>query len=242
MKNTKIRTGIPGLDDIFKGGVNKGSSILVTGAPGTGKTLFAIQFIYAGAKLGEPGLYITCEEPIDLIKDYARGIGLDLEEYEKKGLVTFVRQPISLKKIASIARPLEIIREKKIKRVVLDSLTFFEYIHTAGEIDFRKEVLSFLMTMREQYVTLLVTSEQINPDFDSFIYRPQDFLFSGLIILAKVRKASSFERCLHVAKMRGQEHLIDIYPFKIEKGGIKVFPEQLPFSLIEKEAQEERKR
>jgi len=234
----KVKTGVPGLDEIFKGGVNKGSSVLVTGSPGTGKTLLALQFIHAGARLGESGLYITCEEPIELIKSYAKGIGLDLDGYEKKGLITFIKQPVTLRKIASIARPLEIIRKKKIKRVVLDSLTFFEYIHTAGEMDFRKEVLGFLTAMREEGVTLFVTSEQINPDFDSFIFRPQDFLFSGLVILAKVRKASSFERCLHVAKLRGQEHLIDIYPFTIGKGGIKVFPKQLPFSLIEKEAKE----
>lgn len=234
----KVKTGVPGLDEIFRGGVNKGSSVLVTGSPGTGKTLLVLQFIHAGARLGEPGLYITCEEPIELIKSYAKGIGLDLEEHEKKGLITFIKQPVTLKKIASIARPLEVIRKKKIKRVVLDSLTFFEYIHTAGEMDFRKEVLGFLTAMREEGVTLFVTSEQINPDFDSFIFRPQDFLFSGLVILTKVRKASSFERCLHVAKLRGQEHLIDIYPFTIGKGGIKVFPKQLPFSLIEKEAKE----
>lgn len=234
----KVKTGVPGLDEIFKGGVNKGSSVLVTGSPGTGKTLLALQFIHGGARLGEPGLYITCEEPIELIKSYAKGVGLDSDGYEKKGLITFIKQPVTLRKIASIARPLEIIRKKKIKRVVLDSLTFFEYIHTAGEMDFRKEVLGFLTAMREEGVTLFVTAEQINPDFDSFIFRPQDFLFSGLVILAKVRKASSFERCLHVAKLRGQEHLIDIYPFTIGKGGIKVFPKQLPFSLIEKEAKE----
>jgi KaiC/GvpD/RAD55 family RecA-like ATPase len=54
--------------------------------------------------------------------------------------------------------------------------------------------------------------------------------------MTKIRKSSSFERCLNVAKMRGQEHLIDIFPISITKKGIIVHTNQLPFSLIDKDA------
>jgi len=234
-KMEKVKTYVPGLDEILKGGVNKTSSILVTGAPGSGKTIMALQFIYNGAKNGEPGLYITCEETIEDVKRYAKSIGLYFDHFEENGLITFVRQPVTTKKLASIAIPLDIIKEKKVKRVVLDSLTFFEYVHAAGDVDCRKEILNFIWAMKEAGVTLMVTSENYMSDINEFVYKPEDFLFEGLIMLMMIRKSSSFERCLRVVKMRGQEHMIDIYPFIIGDNGIKVFPGQLPFSLIEKE-------
>lgn len=231
----RVETGIPGLDEILKGGVNETSCILIKGAPGTGKTILALQFIYNGAKKGQAGLYIVCEETIEEVKEYAKSMGMDFNEFEKNGLVTFVRQPITTRKLVSIAIPLDIIRQKKVKRVVLDSLTFFEYTHAAGEMDYRKEVLNFIWIMKEVGATLFVTSEHNETNVDSSIYRPEDFLFDGLIKMMMIRKGSSFERCLHVIKMRGQEHLIDVYPIKIGANGITVYPKQIPFSLIEKD-------
>ncbi|MDI6806700.1 MAG: ATPase domain-containing protein, partial [Candidatus Aenigmarchaeota archaeon] len=54
----RIKSGINGLDKLIEGGFPEGSVILVSGAPGTGKTLFGLQFIYQGAKANEPGVYV----------------------------------------------------------------------------------------------------------------------------------------------------------------------------------------
>ncbi len=229
-----IKSGVPGLDDILKGGIKAGSAVLITGAPGTGKTIVAIQFLLEGAKNNEPGLFISAEETIEEMRNYARVLGLELDAYEEKGLITFIQQQLSTKTLVSIATPLDIIKHKKIQRVALDSLTMFEYTHVAGVMDYRKEVLDFISRMKESAVTLLVTAEKSITDIDVMEYDPQDFLFDGLIILFKIRKTSSYERCLTVAKMRGQQHSIDIFPFVIEDG-VKVLPSQVPFSLIEKD-------
>lgn len=230
-----IKTGIPGFDSILKGGLRENSSVLIAGGPGTGKSIFGLQFIYEGAKTGEAGLYITFEESMESLRDYAKGLDMDLEEYEKKGLITIVQQNITTRKIMSIASPIDEIKKKKIKRVVLDSLTLFEYIHVAGTMDFRKEVIDFLERMKEVGVTLIVTAQKELIDLDQFKYDPQDFLFEGLVILTKVRKANTYERCITIPKMRGQEHLLDIFPFSIGKGGININPKDIPFSLIEKD-------
>lgn len=229
----KIKTGIIGLDKILKGGLNKGSSILVTGAPGTGKTILALQFILEGAKNGEPGLYITSEETVDSLKNYTETLGLDLTKY--KNLITITTQPSLQSQIISLRPTIDLIKKKKIKRVVLDSLTLFEYVYSKNELEFRRGVLDFILKMKKSGATLLATAEKSTTNLDVLEYRPQDFLFEGLIILTRIRRNSSFERCIHVAKMRGQDHLIDIFPIKIEKGGVQVFPEQIPFSLVDKE-------
>jgi len=232
----RMKTYISGLDEILKGGVREGASVLLTGPPGTGKTIMGIQFIYEGAKKGESGVYITSEETVEDIREYAEALGMDIKEYEKKGLITLIKQTISAKKLMSIATPLSIIQTKKVKRVVLDSITLFEYVHVSGEMDYRKEVLDFVLKMKESKVNLLAMSEKSISQIDDIKYEPEDFLFDGVIILVKVRKGSSFEHCIMVEKMRGQEHLLDIFPFTIAKGGLKIFPKEIPFSLIEKDS------
>ena len=233
--NTKVKTGISGLDTLFRGGIREKSSVLVTGAPGTGKSILALQFIVAGAQQGEPGLFISAEEDVEQIRENARTLGFPVDKLEKEGKIIFIKQEISSKKLVSIAAPLSIIRKSKIKRVALDSLTLFEYMHAAGEMDYRKEVLSFIQLMKESGVVLLATSEKTISDTTVLQYQAEDFLFDGVVLLVEVRKGASFERAVHIVKMRGQSHLLDIFPFKIDSGGITIFPDQIPFALMEED-------
>lgn len=234
-QNHFITTGVPGLDEVLKGGVREKASILVTGVPGTGKTILALQFLIDGARQGQAGLIITAEDTSASLREYGKTLGWDIQALETKGLLTIVEQKIGDGKIISIEVPLQLIQKNKIKRVVLDSLTLFEFVYSSSIEEFRKGVLHFLSTMRNSDVTLLVTAERTTLDVDTFQFRPEDFLFEGLIILTRVRKGSSYERVVTVAKMRGQDHLIGIYPFTIGTGGISIFPKELPFSLLERE-------
>lgn len=231
----KVKLGIPGLDEILKGGVKKDSTILITGVPGTGKSIAAMQFVYDGAKKGVPGLFITSEETVISLRENMKNIDLDIAELEKKGMITIIEQSVTSGKMISIEAPLKLIAQKKIKRVAMDSLTLFEFVYGDSVNEFRKGIVSFIKQMKEAGVTLIVTSERNSSEVDGLKFKPEDFLFDGLIVLSMIRKGSSFERVIHVNKMRGQEHLIDVFPLKIGIGGIRVFPEQIPFSLIEQD-------
>ncbi|MBT5740256.1 hypothetical protein HOI26_04085 [Candidatus Woesearchaeota archaeon] len=226
----KLKTGISGLDKVFKGGVREKSALLISGGPGTGKSIFAMHFLIAGAKAGEPGMAILYDVDKDEYLDYADTLGLPVRKYVDEKKIFLVKQPLLLRKTPNLSVPLELMRKRKIKRVVLDSLTMFSYVHVTDDRQYRSEIVNFLDRMNG--VTLLATSEARFLNIDEANFNPEDFLFDGVVYLTKVRKEAEFERVLHVSKMRGQDHLINLVPFFIDKGGIKVYPDQIPFAVV----------
>lgn len=244
MATELIKTGVQGLDQVLKGGLRRNSSILVTGAPGTGKTILALQFVYYGAKdYNENGLFISTEESLEVLNQSAKNLGMDLESVVSKGKLFFVQKPIATLKggLSSIKGLLDAIKKNNIKRVALDSLIFFEYLYPrldGNKMEFRREILIFLQQMKKANVTFLVVSERSVTDFDRLVYDMMDFVFEGIILLSRIRKGSYFERVLTVGKIRGQDHSLDVYPVSISKDGLKVLHDQTPFSLVEKEERE----
>jgi KaiC/GvpD/RAD55 family RecA-like ATPase len=87
----RISTGIPGLDDLIQGGVPKGSTILISGGPGTGKTILCLNYVYQGALNGEPGIYITLEEGAENISWNMESFGWDIGSLQEKGLINIHR-------------------------------------------------------------------------------------------------------------------------------------------------------
>ena len=236
-----IKTGTPGLDQVLKGGLRKNSCVLVTGAPGTGKTLMALQFVYYGARdFNENGIFITTEESLEVLHQSGKNLGMDLQAMVSAGKIFILQKPIATLKggLASIKGLTDAIKKYNIKRVALDSLIFFEYLYpkfNGNKMEFRRQVLIFMEQMRRAGVTFLVVSERSVTDFDRIEYDMMDFVFEGIIMLSRIRKGSYFERVITVAKMRGQDHSLDVYPLTIGPDGMKVLHDQTPFSLVEKE-------
>ena len=150
MATELIKTGVPGLDQVLKGGLRRNSNILVTGAPGTGKTLLALQFIYYGAKdYNENGIFISTEDSLEVLDQSARNLGMDLKSMVDKGKVFFVQKSVATLKggISSIKGLIDAIKKNNIKRVTLDSLIFFEYLYprfNGNRMEFRRQVLIYI--------------------------------------------------------------------------------------------------
>lgn len=235
-----IKSGVKGLDAILKGGIREGSSILVTGAAGTGKSIMCLQFAQEAVKNKEPVLLVTTEVSRENVLEYAKTLGLT-QLLDSKLFYIMERSDIKFQ-LKTLTDPIKLVKEKKIKRVIFDSITFFDFLYIKDKTEYRTAILDFIKNMEDNNVTTLMTSQKSTLDIDRLEYPIEDFLFDGLIILTRIRKGSSFERVIHVAKMRGQDHSLDIFPLSIGKGGIEIHNQELPFSLIEKDESMDNKR
>lgn len=236
-----VKTGIKGFDDIINGGFRRNISILITGSPGVGKTIMALQFVYYGAKdYKENGIFISTEENLNDIRYYAKTLGMDIEKYENNGSIVLAEKSVSTLKggIVSIEGLLNLIKKNKIKRIALDSIVFFEYLYPKenhNSTEFRRQVLMFMQQLKKSEVTFLTVSERSITDLDRLEYDALDFVFDAFIIVTRVRKGAYFERILSVVKVRGQKHSLDAFPIAITEGGVSVLSNQTPFSLVERE-------
>ena len=121
----RVKTGIPGFDELIQGGIPKGFNVLLVGQPGTGKTIFGMQYLVNGAKAGENGIYVSLDSPNDRVRDQARQFGWDIDGLEKEGKITLLKVPLDKPKINLFDILEEEIKETKAVRLVFDSLADF---------------------------------------------------------------------------------------------------------------------
>src|SRR3989344_5041876 len=113
----RVRTGIAGFDSLVEGGFHEGFIILVSGTPGTGKTLFGLEYLYNGAKkFREKGMFITLEQKLDELRAQASAIGLNLKKLEKNGSLTLMHVPVNELNSETIDRIKSEVKKRNIKR------------------------------------------------------------------------------------------------------------------------------
>ena len=216
----RVTTGIPGLDDLIEGGLVKGSTTLVSGAAGTGKTIFCSQFMMEGLKNGETCMFITLEEkPEDIINDVKR-FGWDFKKYvaEKKLFLDF-QDPFQITDITSPL--LDKIQQHKVNRVVVDSTAIFElYYKEPAEI--RKQLFKLLTGLKSIGVTSILTSELPEEGNTLGKFGVEEFVVDGVITLRYMGIGESSYGSLQVRKMRRTNHAKDVFSTEIDKNGISV--------------------
>jgi KaiC/GvpD/RAD55 family RecA-like ATPase len=121
----RAKTGIPGFDKLVEGGIPRGFNVLITGFPGTGKTIFGLQYLYNGAKQGEPGVYVSLDAPADQLKVQAKQFGWDFDALEKQKKVSFVKVPEGSIKVNIFSMIEDAVEETGAKRLVFDNLSIF---------------------------------------------------------------------------------------------------------------------
>jgi len=158
----KVQTGIPNFDKLIGGGFERSSSNIIVGGAGSGKTIFATQFLVNGMKMGEKSLYVTFEEKKEQFYTNMLKFGWDLEYYEKKDLFTFLEYtPVKVKTMLDEGGGTieSAILHKGITRVVIDSITSFALLFDK-EIERREAALDLFNMIGGWNCTSLLTLEE----------------------------------------------------------------------------------
>ena len=200
----KVSTGIAELDSILGGGFPSGSMILLSGNPGTGKTILATQFLHNGAaKHGEKAVYVSFAETRE---DYFRNmltLGMDMKALEQKGLFTFL-DFMTMDETGTkdaVQMMMEEISKTGAKRVVVDSISVI--LQSISQAETRKFLHGlFGRIVKGMGVTTLLLGEipfgEVKTGFGV-----EEFVADGVIFLKTVKSGISEKRVLEIAKMRG---------------------------------------
>jgi KaiC/GvpD/RAD55 family RecA-like ATPase len=234
----RIATGIKGLDELMEGGFPEGRSVLLSGACGTGKTIFCSQYLFNGAKkYSEPGVYVTLDERPDLIRQDVMRFGWDFRKLEEEKMLQIIDGSIAKIGIPSeeeFSMPstgfdldkllLEIVRATKrigAKRLVIDSIPSLG-LNYNNEADVRNAILKLSYVLMRSGVTSLVTSEVIEGENKFGKYGVEEYVVDGVIVLHYMGIGTQSNRTLHIRKMRATKHSEDLHPIEIGNSGIVV--------------------
>ncbi|MDC3952892.1 circadian clock protein KaiC [Polyangium jinanense] len=227
----KSPTGIKGFDEITVGGLPRGRTTLVCGSAGSGKTLFALEYLVRGAtEHGEPGVFVAFEETAVELTQSVASLGFDLDglvaskklaidyvhverseiletgDYDLNGL--FVRLEYAISSVGA-------------KRVVIDSLeTLFSALGNEGIL--RSEFRRLFRWLKDRGVTAIITGER--GDGTLTRHGIEEYVSDCVILLEQRVHERVATRYLRVVKYRGTMHGTNEYPFLIHAGGISVVP------------------
>jgi len=236
----RLKSGIPGFDDIIQGGFPSGTTVLVTGPTGSGKTTFGVQFVYKGVELyNEPGVIVTLEERAQDLRREMRAFGWDFEKYEKEGKLAIIDGVSAVVGLPSEEQYVlegnlqaedflryiyRVVKAIDAKRLVIDSIPSIAF-RLGVENEIREVLLQLHTILLEMGVTSILTTEAPDPANGKISrYGIEEYIARGVVLLDFVEKEVELKRYLLVRKMRETKHSMKKYPFEITESGIVVYP------------------
>ncbi|ANF22328.1 KaiC domain-containing protein [Thermococcus piezophilus] len=235
----RVKTGIPGMDEVLHGGIPERNVVLLSGGPGTGKSIFSQQFLWNGLQNGEPGIYVALEEHPVQVRQHMANFGWDVRKYEEEGLFAMVDaftagigkskeyERYIVHDLTDIREFIDVVRgaikDIGAKRVVIDSVTTL-YINKPAM------ARSIVMQLKRVLAGLGVTSilvSQISVGERGFGGPGVEHGVDGIIRLDLDEIDGELKRSLIVWKMRGTSHSMRRHPFEITNNGIVVHPDKV---------------
>lgn len=227
----RARTGVPGMDDIIRGGFPVNCVYMVTGLPGSGKTTLAMQFLIEGVKAGESSLYITLSETRREIDKVAQSHGWDLSRIHICELIPSERN-LSSDAQLTVFHPSEFelgetteamineVNRTRPQRVVLDSLSELRLV-AQNPLRYRRQILALKQFFAGRDCTVLMLDDRSGQAGDDQL----ESVAHGVVMLEQLANQYGAERRrLRVVKLRGVPFRGGFHDFTIRRGGLDVFP------------------
>jgi circadian clock protein KaiC len=231
----RVETGVEAFDELIMGGLPRARTTMVGGTPGSGKTVFATQFLAHGiTQYGDNGVFVTFEEPPGDIEANMKGFGWDLAAWRAAGQLIFVdASPPDNDELVMgdfdlsglLSRIQHAVKTVKARRVVLDSLTQL-FDHFIGEPKIlRRELFRIGGALKKAGLTVLMTAERNSEYGEITRDRLEEFVADNVVILRNVLSHEKRRRTIEVLKMRGSHHVEGEAPFTLQTGeGIVAVP------------------
>jgi KaiC/GvpD/RAD55 family RecA-like ATPase len=240
-----VTTGIEGLDELVGGGFPRGRVILVLGGPGTGKTIFASQFLYKGiSQYGENGIFVSLDESQSNYCSEMLKFGWDFKKAEEEGKFLFIDATrlsrVALLKEKLLKEETSSLRGKQLqidklieelqakiqqigaKRVVLDTLASLFY-RFMDPIERRTAGVDLIEALSDLGATTIVTTELSYLGLERNLM-DEEFLVHGVVMMQTLFSGGTTTRALQVEKMRGANVNPNLVPYTIDRNGIEIFP------------------
>ncbi len=227
----RVPTGVKGLDEAMSGGFIRDSINLIAGGPGSGKSIFALQYLIKGiVEHNEHGLYLTFEERRNKLVQYMENFGWDLEKLEKEKKLRIIEiSPKDVRKAVhnkNFGLRYGTVKYIKAKRVVIDSINAYSLLFPT-ELAKREAHINLFEMLRSWGVTVLLVAEY---DVEEDKGSPLDFEVDGILRLYNFKRGDTRNRAIEIYKLRGSRHSTKTFPLEIvDKEGIRVYPEQNVF-------------
>lgn len=229
----RLQTGIIGFDDLVGKGIPRGSTIVLSGSPGAGKTCLSVSYLLKGIEMGESGIFCSFNENQSELIETQKSFGYDLKKYIKKKKLTIMDfssgRPlgggqIMLSSQGKLDLPSLIkhikdeIDEISAKRLVIDPLTIIPLLFDDPR-EARYNTLRFFDMIRRFKVTTFAIAE-----WESKGYSVEEYLAHGVIRLYNTKEGSTRQRGIEIIKLRGVQHRNGVYPYRLTDDGIVILP------------------
>ena len=221
---SRLKTGIAKLDELLGEGIPRGSSLLVAGAAGTGKTVMLLEFLYRGALAGERGILFSFEETEERLRASARGLGWDLDAELERGMlaIVFIPQPDILVE-GDMLMMKERIEAMGAKRVAIDSVSVFLY--KVGDATRVRTKIFQLATIVQNIGAVGFFATDIPYGANQLSrYGVEETVVDGAILLSATEQGEERQRYLEIYKLRNTAHVTGRHKMAIGAGGITVVP------------------
>jgi circadian clock protein KaiC len=216
---SRVRMGVPRLDEMLGGGLPQGYSLLVAGPSGSGKSVLAAAFLAEGARAGETGIIAAFEQHPAQSRDRTLA---NLIERGQVGLVDSRAPDLSIDEILHLLA--HEIRRLKATRVVIDSLSGFELaMAPTFRHDFRESLARMVSALAGMGVSLLMTSE-LEDRYTDLRFSPYGtaFMTDAIIVQRYIEVDSRLLRVMAVVKVRASAHSNELRLFRIDERGIHI--------------------